>query len=191
MTRSCKFFWYPWICLMLASAIMIGAGGGFTSARAQSPSSMPMSSSITKTTTTSTDSREIAPVVPVSVAAPATPSALTSLLDWLLKLAGLIATTTVTLLLKKYLGTKVNSEVLGQVTELAVQGVAFAEETGHQRIKTGKAKLSGAEKSEIATTYVMQTADRLGLALVASITPAAMKGLTDSQVGATRPSVPT
>jgi hypothetical protein len=187
MTRSCKMFWYPWVGVMLAAGIMLSVGA-FPAARAQ-PASAPLSL-VVKTTSTSTDSRELAPT---TVTAPATvtsaPSLPASLIDMLLKLVGIAATTIITVLLRRWLSTKVNTEVLGQVTELASQGVALAEEIGHQRVKAGQSIMSPTEKSDLATTYVTETASKLGLSLVAAITPVALKSMTDAQVSASRPPV--
>lgn len=122
-------------------------------------------------------------VAPLATAQPAAPSSLQVLLDTLLKLVGLAGATAVPLLLRRWLGAKVSTETLAQLTELATQGVGAAEEAAHQAVKRGLAKPSGSEKLEVAAKYVVETADRLGLGGVAQAT---VKTMIESRLGSTR-----
>ena len=127
---------------------------------------------------------KVVPVAPpVAVVQPAAPTALQGLLDALLKIVGIAAATAVPLLLKRWLGAKVSTETLAQLTTLAGQGVAAGEEAAHQQVKLGRARLSGPEKMEVAARYVVETADRLGLVGVAQNT---VKSMVESQLGTTR-----
>ena len=113
----------------------------------------------------------------------ATSPIVSDLLDWMLKLVGIAAITAAPLLLQRWLGPKVSADRLATFTQLAVQGVAHAEEMGHQAIKSGAPKLDAGTKSSLAINYVANAADALKLKPLAEL---AVKNLITSALGDTR-----
>lgn len=120
---------------------------------------------------------------PASQPVVAPPLALGELLDWVLKLAGIVAVTVIPLLLQWWLGGKVTADQLAAYDKLAGDAVAHAEELGHQAFKRGALRLDGAEKANAAATYVLTTADALKLRPLAED---AVKRLIEAKLGATR-----
>ena len=114
----------------------------------------------------------------------ATPAFFVStLLDWLLKLAGLALATLIPLLLQRWLGGKISADALAAYSKLAVDAAGHAEELAHQALKSGAPALDGNAKANAAVSYVMQAADALKLRPMAED---AVKKLIDAKLGTER-----
>lgn len=123
--------------------------------------------------------------VPVVAAAPAL--SVSELLDWLLKLAGLVLATLVPLLLNRWLGGKASAEQLAAYSKLAVDAIGHGEELAHQAVKNGKPKLDSNDKANAGVAYVLQAADALKLRPLAE---SAIKNLLDAKLGIERTTNP-
>ena len=93
----------------------------------------------------------------------ATSAAVSDLLNQLLKLVGLTATTIVTVLLKRWLGGKVSADTQEMYSELALDAIGHVEEMAHQAVKTNAAKLDSNAKLNAAVGYVVKEATALKL----------------------------
>jgi hypothetical protein len=102
------------------------------------------------------------------------------LLDWLLKLAGIVLAALIPLLLQRWLGGKVSADQLAVYSKLATDAVGHAEELGHQAVKSGTTTLDSNAKANAAVAYVMQAADALKLRPLAE---SAVKKLIEAKLG--------
>ena len=114
---------------------------------------------------------------------PTVSTAVSGLLDILLKLVGLAATTIATVLLKRWLGGKVSANAQAEYSKLAIDAIGHAEELGHRAIKDNAAKLDSNTKLDAAVSYVLKGAEILNLEPRAED---AIKRLITAKLGGTR-----
>jgi hypothetical protein len=104
-------------------------------------------------------------------------------LDWVLKLVGIVVATLVPILLQRWLGGKIAADKLAMYSKLAIDAVDHSEELGHRAIKSGAAYLDSNAKADAAVAYVAQAADALNLRPMAE---SAVKKLIDAKLGSVR-----
>jgi hypothetical protein len=115
---------------------------------------------------------------------PTVSTAVSDLLNLLLKLVGFVATTVVTVLIKRWLGGKVSADTQAAYANLAVDAIGHAEEMGHRSIKDHAVKLDSNAKLDAAVSFVMNGADDLKLV---PRSEDAIKSLITAKLGGTRP----
>jgi len=144
----------------------------------QTPSSAPAGVAPTLLTLAAAE-----PPLQVTTTAAAPAFSVSTLLDWLLKLAGIALATMIPLLLQRWLGGKVSAEQLAVYSKLAVDAVGHSEELAHQALKSGSSGLDSNAKANAAVAYVLQAADALKLRPMAE---SAIKQMIDAKLGTER-----